>query len=136
MTTLTAAQRSAAIEWETSQCSGSAAPATEPGSAHGLAQVSARAAYQLLLYRRAVLVDARAEVVRRAEGDVHPGMRPFRLELGAASLRGVLRQRTRVLVLGDEPVSSAALSELDGIEVAGVAGGMRAWREAGLPLAA
>jgi rhodanese-related sulfurtransferase len=143
MTALAVAERSTSIRWETSQFSGStrAAPTATTG-------VSPRAAYQLLLYGRAVLVDIRPDAERRAEGEVDPALRPLVMERDGLERRLDPRSRERLpwarpdirlLVLDREGYASslaaASLVRLGLTRAAGVVGGLRAWREAGLPLA-
>jgi hypothetical protein len=45
-----------------------------------LARVSARAAYQEVLFGRAVLVDIRPQGQHAQEGEVHPGLAPMVIE--------------------------------------------------------
>ena len=111
-------------------------------------RISPRAAYQLLVDGRAVLVDIRPEAQRRAEGEVHPALRPVVIERnvlewrldprGGARLPWVTAA-TRVLVLCQKGyASSLAAATLVRLGLDGatdVVGGLRAWREAGLPLA-
>jgi rhodanese-related sulfurtransferase len=143
--TLTAAQRAAAIHWETSQFSRStsAAPAATASS------VTARAAYQMLLYGRAVLVDIRTREQRVAEGDVDQALGPIVVDAALLERRFDPRSTVRfpwvhedlpVLVLCSEgyasAVAAASLVRLGLPRASEVVGGLRAWREAGLPLAA
>jgi rhodanese-related sulfurtransferase len=110
-------------------------------------RVSARAAYQLVLFRRAVLVDIRPEAQRRAEGEVHEAWRPvvvernvleWRLDPRSSARLPWVGEEMRVLVLCQEGYASslatASLVRL-GVRATDVVGGLRAWREAGLPLA-
>lgn len=143
------AARAALTRLETSLFSTPARPApTSPATpATPATSVSVRAAYQLLLFRRAVLVDIRPEGQRRAEGEVHPALGPvlverdaleWRLDPRSAGRLGWASPEVRVLVLCQEGYASsfaaAGLVRL-GVRAAGVTGGLRAWREAGLPLA-
>src|SRR5689334_1985412 len=96
--TLSVADRADAIRWETSQFSTAPSPSVADRGSRVMREVSARAAYQLLLHRRAVLVDARSSSVRRAEGDVHDSMRPMRLEPEAVALLAAVRGGKPVLV--------------------------------------
>ena len=151
--------------WETSQFAAPARPAERPtatrsgvATTHGVDDlvdeargtyepVSVRAAYQLVLFGRAVLVDIRPEAQRRAEGEVDPALAPVVVERnvlewrfdprGSARLPWVTEE-TRVLVLCQEGYASslAAVSLVRlGVRATDVVGGLRAWREAGLPLA-
>jgi len=110
-------------------------------------RVSARAAYQLVLFRRAVLVDIRPEAQRRAEGEVHEAWGPvvvernvleWRLDPRSSARLPWVGEDMRVLVLCQEGYASslatASLVRL-GVRATDVVGGLRAWREAGLPLA-
>ena len=87
------AERAAAIHWETRLFSRPAAPApaavrTSSVTVDDLVEearatyqrISPRAAYQLVLHGRAVLVDIRPEAQRRAEGEVDPALRPVVIE--------------------------------------------------------
>ncbi len=145
MTALTAAERSAAIHWETSQFSDS----TPGPTAEATAGVSARAAYQLLLYRRAVLVDIRSADERLVEGEVDAALRPVVVDAALLERRLDPRSTVRfpwvrddlcVLVLCSEgyasAVAAASLVRLGLRRASEVVGGLRAWRDAGLPLAA
>ncbi len=137
--------------WETSLFSAPARPAVDdlvdeaPGTDE---RVSARAAYQLVLFHRAVLVDIRPEAQRRAEGEVHPALGPvvvertvleWRLDPRSSARLPWVSPEVRVLVLCQEGYASslaaASLVRL-GVRATDVTGGLRAWREAGLPLAA
>ena len=148
--------------WETGQFSAPARPAVravparaEVATVDGLVdearatyeRISVRAAYQLVLFGRAVLVDIRPEAQRRAEGEVAPSLGPVVVERnvlewrfdprGSARLSWVTEE-TRVLVLCQEGYASslaaASLVRL-GVRATDVVGGLRAWRDAGLPLA-
>jgi rhodanese-related sulfurtransferase len=111
--------------------------------------MSARAAYQLLLHGRAVLVDIRPEAQRQAEGEVDPALRPvvvernvleWRLDPRSAARLPWTSYDTRVLVLCQEGYASslaaATLVRLGLTRATDIVGGLRAWRDAGLPLAA
>jgi rhodanese-related sulfurtransferase len=143
--TLTATQRAAAIHWETSQFSGST-PAATPTAASA---ITARAAYQMLLYGRAVLVDIRTGKQRVEEGDVDQALGPVVVDAGLLERRFDPRSAVQfpwvhedlaVLVLCSEgyasAVAAASLVRLGLPRASEVVGGLRAWREAGLPLAA
>ena len=110
-------------------------------------RISVRAAYQLVLFGRAVLVDIRPEAQRRAEGEVAPSLGPVVVERNVLEWRFDPRssarlpwvtEATQVLVLCQEGYASslaaATLVRL-GVRATDVVGGLRAWREAGLPLA-
>lgn len=155
-------ERASAISWETRQFSRPTAPV--PSSVRTTAttvedlleearatyqRMSPRAAYQLVLYGRAVLVDIRPEAQRRAEGEVHPDLRPvviernvleWRLDPRSAARLPWVAADARVLVLCQEGYASslaaATLVRLGLSRATDVVGGLRAWREAGLPLAA
>lgn len=141
------AARAALTRWETSLFSTPATPATPAASAASAASVSVRAAYQLALFRRAVLVDIRPEGQRRAEGSVHPSLHPtlverdaleWRLDPCSAGRLGWVSPEVRVLLLCQTGYASslaAAGLERLGVRAAGVTGGLRAWRDAALPLA-
>jgi len=155
------AERAAAIHWETRLFSSPAAPApaavrtssmtvddlVEEARA-GYQRISPRAAYQLVLHGRAVLVDIRPEAQRRAEGEVDPALRPVVIERNVLEWRLDPRStarlpwasyETRVLVLCQEGYASslaaATLVRIGLTRATDVVGGLRAWREAGLPLA-
>ena len=149
--------------WETSLFSAPARPTVQPatGGTSGVAtvddlvdearstyvRISVRAAYQLVLFGRAVLVDIRPEAQRRAEGEVAPALAPVVVERNVLEWRFDPRssarlpwvtEETQVLVLCQEGYASslaaATLVRL-GVRATDVVGGLRAWREAGLPLA-
>lgn len=156
-----AVDRAAAVRWETRLFSGRGGPA--PPAAGGATvgvddlvdearatyrRVSPRAAYQLVLHRRAVLVDIRPEAQRRKEGEVDANLRPvvvernvleWRLDPRSAARLPWTSYDTQVLVLCQEGYASslaaATLVRLGLTRATDVVGGLRAWREAGLPLA-
>jgi rhodanese-related sulfurtransferase len=111
-------------------------------------RISVRGAYQLALHARAVIVDIRPHAQRQAEGEIHPALRPVVIErnvlewrldpAGDARLPWVTPE-SRVLVLCQEGYASslaAASLVLVGLPHAtDIVGGLRAWREAGLPMA-
>ena len=87
------AERTTEIHWETRLFSGRSAPSVAAVPAASATvddlvdearaayhRISPRAAYQLLLHDRAVLVDIRPEAQRRAEGEVDPALRPVVIE--------------------------------------------------------
>jgi rhodanese-related sulfurtransferase len=111
-----------------------------------LVRVSARAAYQEALYRRAVLVDIRPAAQRAAEGEIAAQLEPLTVERNVLEWRFDPRHEfrlpqagydTRVLVLCQEGYTSSlaadALVRLGVRRATDVIGGFRAWREAGLP---
>ena len=154
-------ERATAIHWETRLFSSPAAPAPSTGPVAPVGvddlvdqaratyeRVSPRAAYQLVLHGRAVLVDIRPEAQRRAEGEVDPALRPVVIERNVLEWRLDPRSSARlrwtsfetpVLVLCQEGYASslaaASLVRLGLTRATDVVGGLRAWREAGLPLA-
>ena len=114
-----------------------------------LDRVSARAAYQEVLYGRAVLVDIRPAAQRLVEGAVAPHLGALVVERNVLEWRfdprhdarlGVASFDARVLVLCQEGYTSSlaadALLRLGIHRATDVVGGFRAWREAGLPFAA
>lgn len=111
-------------------------------------RVSARAAYQWVLHGRAVIVDIRPAAQRAAEGEVHPDLRPvviernvleWRLDPSSAARLAWVTPDSRVVVLCQEGYASslaaATLGRMGLRRATDVIGGLRAWREAGLPLA-
>ncbi|MEP6798110.1 MAG: rhodanese-like domain-containing protein, partial [Lapillicoccus sp.] len=111
-------------------------------------RVSARAAYQWALYGRAVIVDIRPVAQRLAEGEVDLDLRPVVIERNVLEARLDPRSDahvdwvsadTRVVVLCQEghasSLAAASLARLGLCRATDVVGGLRAWREAGLPLA-
>lgn len=114
-----------------------------------LVRVSARAAFQEVLYRRAHLVDIRPAAQRDREGEVAEHLGPLVVE------RNVLEWRfdpghvarlpeagfeARVIVLCQEGYTSSlaadALVRLGVRRATDVIGGFAAWRAAGLPVSA
>ena len=113
-----------------------------------LDRVSARAAYQEVLYGRAVLVDIRPAAQRLVEGQVAPHLGALVVERNVLEWRfdprhdarlDVASFDARVLVLCQEGFTSSlaadALLRLGIHRATDVAGGFRAWLEAGLPVA-
>ena len=111
--------------------------------------MSARAAYQEVLYGRALLVDIRPAAQRLVEGEVAPHLGVLVVERNVLEWRfdprhdarlAVASFDTRVLVLCQEGFTSSlaadALLRLGIHRATDVVGGFRAWREAGLPVAA
>ncbi|HEU5000198.1 MAG TPA: rhodanese-like domain-containing protein [Lapillicoccus sp.] len=154
------AERTTAIHWETRQFAGSSVAPTPRAATTSTVddllaearatydRISPRAAYQLVLHGRAVLVDIRPEAQRRAEGEVDPALAPVVIERNVLEWRLDPRSSARlpwaaydarVLVLCQEGyASSLAAATLVRLGLTGatdVVGGLRAWREAGLPLA-
>ena len=110
--------------------------------------MSARAAYQEVLYGRALLVDIRPAAQRLVEGEVAPHLGVLVVERNVLEWRfdprhdarlDVASFDTRILVLCQEGFTSSlaadALLRLGIHRATDVAGGFRAWREAGLPVA-
>jgi rhodanese-related sulfurtransferase len=111
-----------------------------------LPRVSARAAYQEVLFGRAVLVDIRPRGQREQEGDVHPDLAPVVIQ------RNVLERRLdprhpsslpiadlglRVILICQEGYTSSlaadAVLRLGIHRCTHIVGGFAAWRSAGLP---
>ncbi len=109
------------------------------GEALGAGALSARAAYQQALYRRARIVDIRTEAERDRWGSVHdvPGV----AEIDRAALVEWLvehRSGAPVVLLSQEGAEAAAVSsalaEVGLPPVVPVDGGFLAWSRAGLPV--
>ena len=113
-----------------------------------LDRVSARAAYQEVLHGRALLVDIRPAAQRLVEGEVAAHLGVLVVERNVLEWRfdprhdarlDVAAFDARVLVLCQEGFTSSlaadALLRLGIQRATDVAGGFRAWREAGLPVA-
>jgi rhodanese-related sulfurtransferase len=113
-----------------------------------LERVSARAAFQELLYGRAVLVDIRPAGQRAAEGEVAERLGPLVVERNVLEWRFDPRHEARlpeagfgarVIVLCQEGYTSSlaadALVRLGVVRATDVVGGFAAWRAAGLPVA-
>lgn len=100
--------------------------------------VSARAAFQELLARRAVLVDLRSVRQREEEGAVERDLPVVVWSEGPASgLVEVVAPQTRLVLLG--PASGLLLASLRAhgfADVVTIEGGFAAWRSAGMPTAA
>ncbi|GAA4117636.1 hypothetical protein GCM10022215_18540 [Nocardioides fonticola] len=100
--------------------------------------VSARAAFQELLARRAVLVDLRSARQRAQEGAVEGGLPVVVWSDGPpAGLAEVVAPGTRLVLLG--PAGGLLLASLRAhgfADVVSVDGGFAAWRAAGMPTAA
>jgi rhodanese-related sulfurtransferase len=111
-----------------------------------LARVSPRAAFQELLYGRALLVDIRPELQREVEGEVAAHLSPLVVERNVLEWRLDPRHEARlpfasldarVIVLCQEGYTSSlaadALARLGIRRATDVVGGFAAWRLAGLP---
>jgi rhodanese-related sulfurtransferase len=114
-----------------------------------LARISARAAYQEVLYGRGVLVDIRPAAQRAVEGEVAKHLVPLVVERNVLEWRFDPRHEarhplagfdTRVIMLCQEGYTSSlaadALLHLGIRRATDVVGGFAAWREAGLPTGA
>ena len=110
------------------------------------ARVSARAAYQEVLFGRAVLVDIRPPGQRAQEGEVHPGLAPmaiernvlqWRLDPRDASSLPIADLGLRVILMCQEGNTSSlaadVLLRLGIHRCTDIIGGFAAWRSAGLP---
>lgn len=165
-TTNSAAVRTPVTHWETTLFS--AGPVAPGGSARGrgwdapaydgiddqladartrLDRVSARAAFQEVLHRRAVLVDIRPAAQRAVEGEVAESLAPLVVERNALEWRFDPRHEARlpqagfdarVILLCQEGYTSSlaadALVRLGVARATDVVGGFAAWRSAGLPV--
>lgn len=113
-----------------------------------LRRISARAAYQEVLWGRSVLVDIRPAGQRAAEGEVSASLTPLVVERNVLEWRFDPRQTAslpiagfdlRIVVLCQEGYTSSlaadALQRLGMHHATDVVGGFAAWRDAGLPLA-
>ena len=111
-----------------------------------LARVSARAAYQEVLFKRAVLVDIRPQAQREREGEVCPALAPIVIERNVLEWRLDPRQPSSVpiadlelrviLICQEGYISSLAADVLLRLGIhrsTDVIGGFAAWRAAGLP---
>jgi rhodanese-related sulfurtransferase len=111
-----------------------------------LRRVSARAAYQEVLFGRATLVDIRPQGQREQEGEVHPDLGPlviernvleWRLDPRHASRLPIADLGLRVILLCQEGYTSSLAADVLlrlGIHRAtDITGGFAAWRSAGLP---
>jgi rhodanese-related sulfurtransferase len=111
-----------------------------------LAPVSARAAYQEVLFGRAVLVDIRPQRQREQQGDVHPNLTPvvierkdleWRLDPRHPSHLPIADLGLRVILICQEGDTSSlaadVLLQLGIHRSTNVTGGFAAWRSAGLP---
>jgi len=111
-----------------------------------LVRVTARAAYQEVLFGRAVLVDIRPQAQREQEGEVHPDLGPVVIERNVLEWRLDPRHRSslpiadlelRVILICQEGYTSSLAADmllrLGVHRSTDVIGGFAAWREAGLP---
>jgi rhodanese-related sulfurtransferase len=111
-----------------------------------LARVSARAAYQEVLFGRAILVDIRPQRQRDQEGEVHPDLAPLVIERNVLEWRLDPRNPAslpiadlglRVIVICQEGYTSSlaadVLVRLGIHRSTDIIGGFAAWRSAGLP---
>jgi rhodanese-related sulfurtransferase len=111
-----------------------------------LERVSARAAYQELLFGRATLVDIRAQQQREHEGEVHPELAPIVIERNVLEWRldprhpsslPIANLDLRVVLLCQEGYQSSlaadVLLRLGIHRCTDIIGGFAAWRGAGLP---
>jgi len=109
-------------------------------------RVTARAAYQEVLYGRATLVDIRSWGQRQREGEVHPDLAPvvierhaleWRLDPQHASSLPIADLGLRVILLCQEGYTSSlatgVLLSLGLHRATDIIGGFEAWRSAGLP---
>jgi rhodanese-related sulfurtransferase len=111
-----------------------------------LERVSARAAYQEVLYARATLVDIRPQGQREQHGEVHPDLAPvviernvleWRLDPQHPSSLPIADLSLRVILICQEGYTSSlaadVLLRLGIHRSTDVIGGFAAWRAAGLP---
>jgi rhodanese-related sulfurtransferase len=111
-----------------------------------LARVSARAAYQEVLFGRAVLVDIRPQGQREQEGEVHADLDPVVIERNVLEWRLDPRHPSslpiadlglRVILICQEGYTSSlaadVLLRLGIHRCTDIIGGFAAWRSAGLP---
>ena len=111
-----------------------------------LVRVTARAAYQEVLFGRGVLVDIRPQEQREQEGEVHPDLGPVVIERNVLEWRLDPRHRSslpiadlelRVILICQEGYTSSLAADmllrLGVHRSTDVIGGFVAWREAGLP---
>lgn len=119
-----------------------------PASVVRAERISARAAYQLALFGRGVIVDIRAGAERRAEGAVHARLSPLAVPQGQVrrwmaqpwfATRAGLRPDTRLIVLTQDGSASAevaqALRTAGFAQATDIVDGFRGWCAAGLPTA-
>lgn len=114
-----------------------------------LQRLSPRAAYQAVLWGRAVLVDVRPVAQRREQGEVDPRLRPLLVERVDLEWRLDPRSPSRiadasydlpvVVVDAEGTTSSLAADALQRLGLTGatdVVGGFSAWRRQGMPVRA
>jgi rhodanese-related sulfurtransferase len=112
-----------------------------------LERVSARAAYQEVLFERATLVDIRPQGQREQEGEVHPDLAPvviernvleWRLDPRHLSCLPIADVDLRFILLCQEGYTSSlaadVLLRLGLHRSTDIIGGFAAWRSAGLPI--
>jgi rhodanese-related sulfurtransferase len=111
-----------------------------------LERVSARAAYQEVLFGRATLVDIRPQRQREQEGEVHPELAPIVIERNVLEWRldprhpsslPIANLGLRVILLCQEGYTSSlaadVLLRLGIHRCTDIIGGFAAWRGSGLP---
>ena len=111
-----------------------------------LVRLSARAAYQEVLYERGILVDIRPQAQREQEGEVHPDLRPLVIERNVLEWRLDPRDPSSlpiadlglraILICQEGYTSSLAADVLLRLGIhrsTDIIGGFVAWRDAGLP---
>lgn len=111
-----------------------------------LERLSARAAYQEVLFGRATLVDIRPQEQRQRDGEVHPDLAPVVIERNVLEWRLDPRHPSslpiadlglRVILLCQEGYTSSlaadVLLRLGIHRSTDIIGGFAAWRAAGLP---
>ena len=111
-----------------------------------LERVSARAAYQEVLFGRASLVDIRPQRQREQEGEVHPELAPIVIERNVLEWRldprhpsslPIANLGLRVILLCQEGYTSSlaadVLLRLGIHRCTDIIGGFAAWRGSGLP---
>ena len=111
-----------------------------------LTRVSARAAYQEVLWERAILVDIRPQKQRDEQGEVHPGLAPVLIERNVLEWRLDPRHPSslpiadlslRVILVCQEGYASSlaadVLVRLGVHRATDIIGGFTAWLAAGLP---
>ncbi|WP_168582314.1 rhodanese-like domain-containing protein [Gephyromycinifex aptenodytis] len=111
---------------------------TGRGLESGERTISARAAFQDALYDRTILIDLRPAASRAAEGELPARLAPLLLG-GNGGLGDVARlaEETSVTLISSDGLRAervAALLQQCGLWANAVAGGMSAWKAAGLPL--
>lgn len=101
---------------------------TTSASPHGRHRLSPRAAFQELLFERAILVDIRPAEQRAVEGEIGPG-----LHTAPTATPGI-----RIILLCQDGHASSLAAEsllrLGASNASDVIGGFAAWRALGLPV--